>query len=65
MGGELLCNLSLTEVAARRLVETGDDWVSQSITTPIAAILPHPDFGGRRLELVTTIRSDAEVPTLA
>lgn len=51
-------------VAARGLVETGDDWVSQSIITPIAAILTHPDFGGRRLELVTTIPSDAEVPAL-
>lgn len=50
-------------VAGRSLVQDGDNWVSQTVVTPIASILNHPDFGGRTLELLGSIPADAEGPT--
>lgn len=41
-------------VGGRPLVQRDDQkWTSQTVITPIAAILRHPDFGGRTLEIVT------------
>lgn len=48
-------------IGGRPLVSHEDGWTSQTIITPISAILRHPDFCAR-LEILTSIPSGATPP---